>query len=200
MKSDLRNALPDPARVVESASLERDEHVSIDTRFDRFHWDGRFHPVPKGWKLPRTDVMATWRLWYFGNAAARIRPLRQLKKFDLVVGNGDVSLWTKSNGVMEAITQQMVALGLVESAEGVGRLSEDATTLAFTQAFGVHEPGEARSDEEEARAMDGDGRLHTARALDQLETALDQLETEAGARGAGGRDGGGRGIGWRQRR
>ena len=83
--------------------------------------------------MSSTDLMSTWRLWQFGNVAERIRPLRHLKKGDLA-DTGQIIHWSKANGVMNAVTEQMVSMELVESAVAIGRLTEEEATPAFTQA------------------------------------------------------------------
>jgi hypothetical protein len=131
MNTHMRDALPDAARA--SAPAVADPS-SDDSRFRLWQWGGRLHPVPEGWRLVSTDVMSTWRLWHFGNAAERIRPLRHLKKTDLA-DVAQVTQWTKTNGVMGAISEQLVSMELVGSAEGIGRLSDDEATSAFTRAI-----------------------------------------------------------------
>jgi hypothetical protein len=131
MNSHLRDALPDAER---ASAPPVAVDPSSDPRFHLWQWGGRLHPVPEGWRLASTDVMSTWRLWYFGNVAERFRPLRHLKKVDLA-DDGQVTQWAKTNGVMRALTEQMVSMGLVDSADGVGRLSEDDATAAFTRAI-----------------------------------------------------------------
>ena len=126
LRADLREALPDPARA--AAALQNAD--GDDARFRLWPWGGQLHMVPEGWRLASTDVMSTWRLWYFGNAAEQIQPLRRLKKMDLVDA-AQITQWTKTNGVMKAITAQMVSLALVDSPEAVGRLSEADATAAF---------------------------------------------------------------------
>ena len=130
MRADLREALPDAARA--AAPVQNVD--GDDPRFRLWQWGGRLHMVPEGWRLASTDVMSTWRLWYFGNVAAQIAPLRRLKKMDLA-DDAQVTQWTKTNGVMRAITAQMVRLALVDSPEAVGRLSEEDATAAFMQAI-----------------------------------------------------------------
>ena len=132
MNANMREALPDAARAPAPAAAV--DSASDGDGYRRWLWGGRFHPVPEGFRLTSTDVMSTWRLWHFGIPAEHVGPLRRLKKFD-VVGPGQQTQWTKTNGVMHAITEQLVSVGVVESAEGIGRLSEDEATTAFTRAF-----------------------------------------------------------------
>jgi hypothetical protein len=131
MNTHMRDALPDTARAAAPAAADPS---SDDSRFHLWQWGGRLHPVPEGWRLPSTDVMSTWRLWYFGNLAERIRPLRHLKKVDLTT-SAQITQWTKTNGVMGAISEQMISMQLVESREGIGRLSEEEATSIFTRAI-----------------------------------------------------------------
>ena len=74
---------------------------------------------------------------------------------------GSATLQSKTNGVMDALTQQMVGVRLVESEAGVGRLSEIEAKTAFTQAtvalMKKLEPGSSAA---AAMAMDGALQLH----------------------------------------
>ena len=137
MRDDVHRALPQPAAPPASAhSVQPDS----GGRFLLWSWGGGLHPVEHGWRLPSTDIMATWRMWHFGIPAERLGPLRRLRKCDLVrdeqgrADQGQVTLWSKAKGVMDALTQQMVGMGLVESEAAVGRLAETEATAAFTQA------------------------------------------------------------------
>jgi hypothetical protein len=138
MRLELRDTLPHAAAARASGQPVQ---AGSDARFQVWQWGGQLHPVPEGWRLPRTDVMAVWRLWYFGSVADRIAPLRTLRKWDLrrddtgKADSGEVAQWSKTNGVMMALTAQMVGMGLIATAAGVGRLSEDQATAAFSQAI-----------------------------------------------------------------
>ena len=46
-------------------------------------WEGRIHPVPPGWKLPRPPVKSFYLLWHFGKVDEGIAPLRTLSRFDV---------------------------------------------------------------------------------------------------------------------
>ena len=132
MHAHVRDALPDAARAA-TAPAAADPN-SDDARFNVWAWGGAMHMVPEGWRMSSTDLMSTWRLWHFGNAAEHIRPLRHLKKRDLA-DTAQITQWSKTNGVMNAVTEQMVSMGAVESAVAIARLTEEAATLAFTQAM-----------------------------------------------------------------
>jgi hypothetical protein len=106
---------------------------SIDPRFQLWSWGGRFHMVPEGWVFPSTSIKDTWNLWYFGHHAERIRPLRCLKKFDLV-GNAQTTLWSKTSGVMKAIAQVMVDMKLVGAMEDVQTLAATDSSAFFDRA------------------------------------------------------------------
>ena len=131
MRTHVRDALPDATRAAEAPAAA--DPSSDDARFNVWAWGGAMHMVPEGWRMSSTDLMSTWRLWHFGNVAERIRPLRQLKKGDLA-DTGQITHWSKANGVMNAVTEQMVSMELVESAVAIGRLTEEEATPAFTQA------------------------------------------------------------------
>jgi hypothetical protein len=132
MNTHMRDVLPESARA--SAPAAAAEPSGDDARYHAWSWGGHLHPVPEGWRLSSTDVMSTWRLWHFGNPAERIRPLRRLKKIDLA-DVAQSTQWSKTNGVMKAITEQLVGLALVESEAGIGRLTEDDATTAITRAI-----------------------------------------------------------------
>ncbi len=52
-------------------------------KYRSFVWDGRIHPVPQGWKLPRPSVKAFFLLWHFGKADESIAPFRTFSRFDV---------------------------------------------------------------------------------------------------------------------
>ena len=131
VNTHMREVLPDAARAVAPAAADPS---SDDARFRVWQWGGRLHPVPEEWRLSSTDVMSTWRLWHFGNLAECIRPLRHLKKTDLT-GTAQITQWTKTNGVMAAISEQLLEMRLVESKESIGRLCEEDATSVFTRAW-----------------------------------------------------------------
>jgi hypothetical protein len=99
-----------------------------------WHWDGRFHPVPKGWLFPSTNVKDTWRLWHFGNPASKVRPLRFLKKMDLA-NPAQTVLWSKASGVIKAISDSMVEMKLVDTLEAVDELNEADSLTKFDKGI-----------------------------------------------------------------
>jgi len=75
--TELRDALPDQTH--SSASHELMD-PSSDPRFQLWAWGGKMHMVPEGWRLPSTDVKATWNLWHFGHVHC-CTPNRNLRCF-----------------------------------------------------------------------------------------------------------------------
>ncbi len=57
--------------------------TSEGSRFTTWMWEGRMHPVPQGWKLPRPCVKTFFLLWYLGNIDQKVGPLRSLCRFDV---------------------------------------------------------------------------------------------------------------------
>lgn len=48
------------------------------------HWDGKFHMVPREFRLPHeTDMLSIIVLWIKGNVSSAIQPYRFLRSFDL---------------------------------------------------------------------------------------------------------------------
>ena len=58
----------------------------------QWSWGGRFHPVPKGWSLPKGNVSMLFNLWTQGNAAMGLAPYRFLKSWDLVATEEQLDL------------------------------------------------------------------------------------------------------------
>jgi len=79
-------------------------------------------------------VKATWHLWHYDHVQDRVRPLRRLKKADLQ-GSANHTLWSKTNGVMRRIADEMVAMEMVHTAEEVTRWSADESAVAFDGAI-----------------------------------------------------------------
>ena len=107
---------------------------SIDSRFQLWAWGGKLHMVPEGWIFPSTNVKDTWNLWHFGHLADRIRPLRYLKKYDLG-SKAQVTVWSKTRGVMQAISQVIVDMQLVQAVEAVLVLNAADSSTLFDQAI-----------------------------------------------------------------
>jgi hypothetical protein len=127
---------------------------SIDSRFQLWGWGGRLHMVPEGWTFPSTNVKDTWNLWYFGHLTDRIRPLRYVKKFDLG-SKAQVTLWSKTRGVMQAISQVMVDMQLVQTLEAVPALTTADSSALFDRAIVVlMDRVRARSTQERRRWME----------------------------------------------
>ena len=90
--------------------------------------------VPHHWIFPSTNIKDSWNLWHFGNLSEMIRPLRCLKKMDLE-GAAQITLWSKTSGVVRAISQVMVEMKLVEKLEDVVKLSSLDSSRYFDQAI-----------------------------------------------------------------
>ena len=132
MRAELRDALPIATSqpTAPSTPLETD----ADSRFQLWMWKGALHMVPEGWQFPSTNVKATWHLWHFGHVQDRVRPLRRLKKADMQ-GSANHTLWSKTNGVMRRIADEMVTMEMVHTAEEVTRWSADESAVAFDGAI-----------------------------------------------------------------
>jgi hypothetical protein len=109
---------------------------SIDSRFQLWAWGGKLHMVPEGWMFPSTNVKDTWNLWHFGHHADKIRPLRYLKKCD-VGSAAQVTVWSKTKGVMQAVSQVIVDMRLVRAMEDVLALNAGDSSTLFDQAIVV---------------------------------------------------------------
>ena len=57
--------------------------ASEANRFSTWMWEGRMHPVPQSWKLPRPCVKTFFLLWYLGNVDEKVGPRRSLCRFDV---------------------------------------------------------------------------------------------------------------------
>ena len=90
--------------------------------------------VPEGWRFPYTDVKATWKLWHIGHVHERIRPLRYLKKTDLI-NSSQVTVWSKCRGVMKTIAEEMVEMKVVQSVEEVEKLTAIDSSATFDRAI-----------------------------------------------------------------
>ena len=106
---------------------------TADPRFNLWMWKGRMHMVPEGWLFPSTTMKEMWNLWHFGHVQDRVRPLRYLKKVDLQ-SNTQVTLWSKTAGVMGVLADTMVAMDMAAAAEDVTRWSADESSVAFDNA------------------------------------------------------------------
>jgi hypothetical protein len=129
MRSELRNALPSslpsgPAPLIDP---------NLDPRFHLWSWGNRMRMVPSGWLFPSTDMKATWNLWHFGHVGDHIRPLRYLQKSDLR-NPSQVTLWSKSRGVMTEIAEVMVEMKVAPSTKAVEELSATDSAEAFDRA------------------------------------------------------------------
>ena len=131
MRAEIRDALP--AATHTPASPESTDPLA-DPRFQLWMWRGKMHMVPEGWRFPSTDVKATWNLWHFGHVHERIRPLRYLKKADLINAS-QITVWSKCRSVMKAIATEMVEMKLVQSLEEVEKLSAVDSSAAFDRAI-----------------------------------------------------------------
>ena len=131
MRAELRDALP--AATHTPTSTQAADPLA-DPRFRLWTWCGKMHMVPEGWRFPSTDVKATWNLWHFGHVHERIRPLRYLKKADLM-NSSQITVWSKCRGVLKAIAEEMVDMKLVQSIEEVERLTAIDSAAAFDSAI-----------------------------------------------------------------
>jgi hypothetical protein len=131
MRAELRNALPATSH---TPATSQPLDPLADPRFHLWTWRGKMHMVPEGWRFPSTDVKATWNLWYFGHVQERIRPLRYLKKADLMTSS-QITVWSKCRGVMKAIAEEMVDMKLVQSVVEVEKLTAIDSAAAFDRAI-----------------------------------------------------------------
>lgn len=116
--------------VIESSPVNQ----SNDSRFDSWTWGGEFHMVPQGWHIPKPPIKETWNLWYFGDPAARIRPLRHLQARDLA-NEEDESLASRIRGLFSVIISTGVELHLLADGQRVENCSLEASLRFFDQSF-----------------------------------------------------------------
>lgn len=119
-------------------SHEAPSHAVIDPntdpRFRQWLWGGKLHMVPEKWLFPSTNIKDSWNLWHFGHLTDKIRPLRFLKKMDLVSA-AQITLWSKTSGVVRAISQVMVEMKVVDKVEDVLKLSPIDSSTHFDRAI-----------------------------------------------------------------
>ena len=133
MRAELRDALPTAAApLLTPPPLPLDGDT--DPRFQLWQWKGQLHMVPEGWQFPSTNVKATWHQWHYGHVQDRVRPLRRLRKADLQ-GNANITLWSKTNGVMTRIAEEMVAMEMANDAAEVTRWTAEESSVAFDGAI-----------------------------------------------------------------
>ena len=131
MRAEMRSAAT--ATVLPTSSTLVPLEPTADPRFNLWMWKGRMHMVPEGWLFPSTTMKETWNLWHFGHVQDRVRPLRYLKKVDLQ-SDTQVTLWSKTAGVMGVLADTMVAMDMAAAAEDVTKWSADESSVAFDNA------------------------------------------------------------------
>ena len=99
-------------RVVEednnNLDFEANKQIGEDG-YASYKWDetgAYFHPVPKGWRIPKITPQALYRLWVRGDPAFNIKPYRFIKGDDLSASTDKVVL-SKIRYVMVNISQLM---------------------------------------------------------------------------------------------
>jgi hypothetical protein len=130
LRTELRDALPSSHSPAQRSLSD----PTLDPRFHLWSWGGRMHMVPQDWLFPSTSVKAMWNLWHFGHIGERIRPLRYLQKSDFKNAS-QITLWSKTRGVMTEIAHIMVEMKLVQSIEDVEKLSATESAEAFDKAI-----------------------------------------------------------------
>lgn len=102
--------------------------------FDMFTWGGALHMVPEGWHIPKAAVKETWKLWFFGNSAARIRPLRFLHSADLL-NDTEEQLASRIRGLFYFVCSTGIDAGLIAQGARVEALSLTESMVFFDAAF-----------------------------------------------------------------
>ncbi len=116
-------------------------------------WDGRFHPVPRGWRFPRHGVKIVFLEWIYGNHGYRpaIKPLRFLRKNDVskecmhnityTNRNTNLNIYpdavelSRSRGVFSAIEAVARDLKLLDPSVQFSDIPQDAISNVFDPAF-----------------------------------------------------------------
>jgi hypothetical protein len=104
-------------------------------KWERWSWNMRIHPVPKGWQFPFKNLLPKhlWDLWYFGIPAQRIRPFRFLHTFD--VAEGGAKYLSRAKTVMNTLEMFLRIQKLIPDGEPlennlrVARVIENAATV-----------------------------------------------------------------------
>lgn len=102
--------------------------------FDMFTWGGSLHMVPEGCHIPKPGVKETWKLWFFGNSAARIRPRCFLHSSDLA-NEVDEQLASHIRLLFYFIRSIGVDACLIAEGSRVEALSLDQSMAFFDAAF-----------------------------------------------------------------
>ena len=136
LRTEMRDNRPSPNTSSTAAATTTAATINPadDPRFDWYCWKEKMHMVPEWWRSTNTDVKATWNLWHFGHLADRIRPLRYLLKIDLQ-SKGQISLWSKTKGVLTVLTDVMVEMDMLTDEKEVLTWTGEQASAAFDAAF-----------------------------------------------------------------
>lgn len=101
-----------------SASVSRQND---DSQFQMWCWGGTFHPVPEGFKLPRTCIKDFWIMWHHGNPGEKIGRLKQLTNTDLSYGPDicQISRCRKLMKEIESVAREKSYLGATTTVESL---------------------------------------------------------------------------------
>jgi hypothetical protein len=104
------------------------------TKFKTWHWKGKFHMVPEGFRLPQGPPKQLWDLWWKGNNNDKIQPYRFLCKGDLAC-SGDVVNLTRIRKVIEKLISISIQQGNIESKGELAKMSYAELDHIFDAAF-----------------------------------------------------------------
>ena len=132
MRAELRDAIPTAAG--QSSPLDPLADPTGDPRFQLWQWGKSATHGAGGMAAAGRGCEGDMASMQFGHVEARIRSLRHLKKADLQ-GGGQVSLWSKTNGVMGSVAEMMVEMKLAEDVGDVRKLTAEQSSAAFDTAI-----------------------------------------------------------------
>ena len=128
--------VPMPVAPVAPAENEHDENAVMDN-FLLFHWGGKMHLVPDGFRFPVGNILSLWNSWYFGDRVSGISPLRQLGGSDVV--RRDKTNLCRARRVFDEIEDIAIQDGLLRAGErmrSVGiRRSNEIAKVAYTKLY-----------------------------------------------------------------
>jgi hypothetical protein len=106
---------PQPAQVMDIDQTDPFSEMLEGSRWKRFHWGGKFRPVPQqGFSLKTMNLKALWDLWFFGDQAEGIRPYKHFEKSDLPVSAEQTKL-SKGRMMIAQVIAYAVQLGALQN-------------------------------------------------------------------------------------
>lgn len=135
-----QHILHDPASPLSHGSvdgvLSQHSHNHETNAWPTYYWGGKMRPFPEGWSFP-TNISNAWLMWFCGDRAQGVRPLRLIKPQSHVPKSSSHVNHSRCQTLVNVLRQVAIGEGYIQECTTVHALPTNIIVRVGTQSLSI---------------------------------------------------------------